>query len=630
MDWYGRRFSIYQTRSGDILLGTTAGVFKYNRSQNNFTAIPQLSGYTYNIIEDSRGVWWSATISEGIKFFNPLSGESGHFENDPKNKGSISNNMVNSLYEDSRGNLWIATEGGGACRLSADRKTIKRYNAKNGLPSNFVFKVLEDNSEQLWLTTSKGLVQLDPQSETTTVYTSANGLLNDQFNYNSGFRDESGRLYFGSVKGMISFNPSSFHKNSFVPPLFLTGFQVHNKELAIGQQSPLKQSILYTNTIELAHDQSSFSIDFAALSYTAPQMNQYAYKMEGIDTKWMPLEKNRKVYFTNLAPGKYVFKLKAANGNGIWSLKETMLTIIILPPWWLSSTAYVIYALSALGLVTFLFRNYHRRMKLKSQEKLDLLHFEKEKELYEAKMKFFTNIAHEIKTPLTLIKGPLERIIKKAEVLPDIKNSLAIMERNTDRLIELTSQLLDYRQTETGSFTLSFTEENITQLLQDTYFSFKPWAEQKNLNYTLHLTTDPLIAFADSDALSKIVSNLLSNAIKYADKKVSIELAIDNYDKTFHIEFQNDGDIVPADMSEKIFEPFFRLKKTEKQKGTGIGLSLARSLAELHGGNLVVREDKSMNVFRVTLPIYTERQATIDRNVSSIDFTDKINTSTIS
>jgi len=612
-------FSIYKTKGGQILLGTTAGVFKYDEKKDQFHAVPQLAGYTYNIIEDKKGFWWSATISEGVKYFHPGSGKSGNFQYDPANKSGISNNMVNSLFEDSKANLWIATEGGGVCKLSPDRKTIKRYNTKNGLPSNFVFKALEDDRGIMWITTSKGLVQLDDQTNNIAVYTSANGLLNDQFNYNSGFRDVEGRLYFGSVKGMISFSPSDFKKNTFVPPVYFTGFQVHNNELSIGKKSPLKESVLFTKNIDLDYDQSSFSIDFAALSFTAPQMNRYAYKMEGIDTKWNSLEKNRKVYFTNLAPGKYVFKVKAANGNGIWNEKESSITITILPPWWQSPTAYVVYGLLALGVVAYGFRNYHLRIKQKNQEKMDLLHFEKEKELYEAKMKFFTNIAHEIKTPLTLIYGPLERIIKKAEDIPGIKNSLAIMKRNTDRLLELTNQLLDYRQTEAGGFTLSFTEENISKLMQETYFSFKPLADKKKLSYHLHLSKDPLIAYADNEAFIKIISNLLSNAIKYADKKVMLSLQTNEAAKTFRIIIKNDGDLVPEEMREKIFEPFFRLKKTEKQKGTGIGLALARSLAELHGGKLVFEEKESMNAFVLTLPTYQEKQTVLEKTVTLTD-----------
>jgi len=601
-------FSLYQTASGVILVGTTAGVFRYDKNHDSFTPIPALNGYTYNILEDHKGVWWSATIADGIKYFNPHTKAAGSFTYNLKNENSISNNMVNALFEDEQHQLWIATEGGGLCRLSPDRKNIKRYNTSNGFPSNFVFKVLQDAQGQLWISTSKGLVQLDPATESIRVYTSVNGLLNDQFNYNSGYKNDSGRMYFGSVKGMISFKPIKLPQNYFNPPVYFTGFQVNNVELPIQSKSTLPQSMVYTKNIKLTHNQSSFSIDFAALSFTAPQMNTYAYKMEGVDTGWTYLEKNRKVYFTDLSAGTYIFKVKTANNIGIWNNNEAMLKIVITPPWWLSKTAYILYFCVAAMLALLMFRYYHKHLKKENQQRIDLLIFEKEKEIYDAKMKFFTNIAHEIRTPLTLIKGPLERVMDKTAGMPEIKNSLAALERNTNRLLHLTGQLLDYRKTEAGGFVLSFEEENISRILEEAFVSFTTLAEQKNIDYLLHLPPKPLIAYADNEVLTKIITNLLSNAIKYAQKQVSINLASDLKTKSFSIEIDNDGFLIPDDMKEKVFEAFVRLKGTEKQQGTGIGLALARSLAELHQGTLTIPEgNKCFNRFILHLPMLHAR-----------------------
>jgi signal transduction histidine kinase/ligand-binding sensor domain-containing protein len=606
--------SFYRTRAGDVLLSTTAGVFAYQPATDDFRTIPALTGYTYNILEDRKGVLWSATISDGVKFYDPKTGVSGSFQHNPKDRNSLGSNMVNALFEDNRGNLWIATEGGGACRLGADRKTFKRYSTKNGFPSNFVFKILEDDQSNLWISTSKGLIQLNAVTEVLTIYNRANGLLNEQFNYNSGYKDATGQLYFGSVKGMISFNPNNFARNNFVPPVYITGFQVQNKELLIRKGSPLSQSIVTTDAITLPYDQSSFSIDFAALSYIAPRMNAYAYKMEGLDRGWTHLASNRKVYFTNLSPGRYTFKVKAANNSGAWNAEEAKLTITILPPWWSSTSAYVFYCLCSIGFGLYLVRNYHRQMEKKNRQKMDQLGFEKEKEVYEAKMKFFTNIAHEIRTPLSLIKAPLERVINKAGHLPEIKNSLAIMEQSTNQLIDLTNQLLDYRQTEAGGFRLHFQKEHISELLEDTYASFKPLAEQRNLDYRLILPTATLVAYADKEALIKILNNLLSNAVKYANNEVVVHLSTNEADSTFTIEIKNDGYLIPRDMKERIFEPFVRLKKTEKQKGTGIGLALARSLTELHQGKLYVKEGtEKLNVFVLTLPVYQQRPTRKER-----------------
>ncbi len=418
----------------------------------------------------------------------------------------------------------------------------------------------------------------------------------------------AGNIYFGSVKGLISFNPATFSDDTVIPAVYITGFQVHAKELPIQSHSPLQQSIIVTSSLSLTYEQSSFSIDFAALHFTAPEMTEYAYKMEGLDEEWTYLKTNRKAYFTNLAAGNYVFKVKAANSSGIWSSKETTLAIKILPPFWATSWAYAFYIMAAAALLYFLVRQYHKRIEEKNRQKIELLHYEKEKEIYETKLQFFTNIAHEIRTPLTLIKGPVDNIFDQIAELPQIEKDLTIMRRNTDRLIDLTNQLLDFRKTEIKGFSLQFTEVNIQELLQDHYNSFSALAKQRKLYFTLHLPSVPVMANADVDALSKIWSNLLSNAIKYAEKEVTVRLELQAEKEEFVLHVSNDGYIIPANMKEKIFEPFFRLKATEKQRGTGIGLALARSLTQLHKGKLYVkRTTTTLNEFILELPLYPEK-----------------------
>ncbi len=239
-----------------------------------------------------------------------------------------------------------------------------------------------------------------------------------------------------------------------------------------------------------------------------------------------------------------------------------------------------------------------------------MLENDKEKQIYNAKIEFFTNVAHEIRTPLTLIKGPMEKVIRRSEMVPDIQNNLKIMEKNTNRLLDLTNQLLDFRKTETNTFNLNFVKININKLIGDVFVSFKLLAEQKNLNYTLHQPPDILFAYIDTEAVNKILSNLFNNAIKYADKVVEVELLPFTSDScTFTIEIRNDGHIIPPEMGEKIFEPFFRLKETEKHVGTGIGLSLSRSLTELHKGVLNLKKTEgARNIFMLALPIHQEKE----------------------
>ena len=400
----------------------------------------------------------------------------------------------------------------------------------------------------------------------------------------------------------------------FTPPVYITGIQIDNKDVLIAKEgSPLQKSITETSNITFQHNQSTFSIDFAALSYTAPEMSEYAYKMEGLDMDWTYLKRNRKVYFTELAPGSYTFKVKAAAGNGVWNNQERELQIEILPPMWRSKWAYGLYAILAFALILLGVRNYHNRVEEKNRRKIELLEIKKETEIFEAKIDFFTNVAHEIKTPLTLIKGPLEKVMRKAAGIPEIQDSLRIMERNTGRLIDLTNQLLDFRQTEIKGFQLSFVKANITELVEDTFTGFRPLAEQKNMSYRLATPGHPVYAFVDLDAFNKIMNNLFSNAVKYADSKLFVSLFnIKENEQHFTIAIKNDGYLIPAEMTEKIFEPFFRLPETNKQKGTGIGLALSRSLAQLHNGSLILHPaENNLNVFILSLPLHQHRETNI-------------------
>jgi len=464
--------------------------------------------------------------------------------------------------------------------------------------------MLEDEKKNLWITTTRGLVCFNPLTKTIKIYTKANGLLSDQFNYNSAFKDRSGTMYFGCVKGMISFNPNYFIENNFVPPVYITGFQVNNNELiADEKKSPLKQSISLTKKVKLPHNQSSFSIDFAALSYTAPETIEYAYKMEGLDKSWTYIKTNRKVYFTNLAPGNYTFRVKAATGNGTFTKNEQQLTIEILPPFWATIWAYSFYAITTGLIIFWLIRMYHNRQVEKHTRKIELMEHEKEKEIYQAKIEFFTNVAHEIRTPLTLIKAPMEKIMKNATNMQAANVYLKTMEKNTNRLVDLTNELLDFRKTETKGFSLDFIQIDITGLLKDIYTNFGTIAEQKSLEYKLLLPTMQILAYADVEALNKILSNLLNNAIKYAYKKVRLKL-LPVTGNNFIIEIENDGYVIPEELKEKVFEPFFRIEKTKHQMGSGIGLALSRSLAELHKGELYMKKGETgMNVFVLSLPI---------------------------
>ena len=601
-----------KTRRGMVLVGTTHGFFRYNPVNRDFTLIDKIPppDFIYCIREDDNGMVWIGTVRDGIYRYNPDNNTATKLNYHYPVKNALNSTTTNCIFQDSNKKLWFATEGLGLWRYDPENDSYKFYDSSNGFPSNYIFRIEEDDNSNLWVSTTRGLVCLNPENDNLKVYTKANGLLSDQFNYNSSFKDADGTIYFGCVRGMISFNPSDFKENDITAPVYITGFQVHNKEISVGgKDSLLNESIISTKRIDLDYRQSSFSIDFAALSFPSPEMTRYKYIMKGLEKYETELRSNHKVYFTQLKPGHYTFVVRAAGNNGIWT-KPTCLDIDIAPPFWESVWAYIFYAVAFILSIYYLVRNYHRRTLERNKRLIESLENDKEKQIYNAKIEFFTNVAHEIRTPLTLIKGPMEKVIKKAEHVPEIQNNLKIMEKNTNRLLDLTNQLLDFRKTETNGFSLNFVKTNVADLLADTFLLFKPMAEQKKLSYSFVTPPKAVYAHIDIEAFTKIISNLINNAIKYSSSVIEVELfdCVPNC-PTFSIEIRNNGQLIPYEMREQIFQPFFRMKETEKQIGTGIGLSLSRSLAELHNGVLVLNKSiNNLNIFNLTLPVHQEKE----------------------
>ena len=602
--------TLINTRRGNIYIGTRNGLYRFDFAGNTFLNIPEIPAdcFVHSILEDKNGILWIGTMGKGLYYYDPIRKIARNILHDPKNKISLSSNSVTTVFEDSSGQMWVGTEGGGLCRYIPETNSFTSYQVKDGLPGNTIYKILEDSKANLWISTSQGLVCLTPRTNKIKIFTVSNGLLSDQFNYNSGYKDPNGTMYFGSVKGLISFNPDKFFENNYQAPLFITNITVNNQDLVVNsKESPLKKSILYTRAITLKHNQSSFAIDFAALGFTAPEVVQYKYTMAGLEKNWTVLKNKRRIYFTNLLPGKYIFKIKAASLNGEWQSNETALTINILPPFWASPRAFLVYIFLAIVGAYYLFKLYHRNIADKNRRKIEILEHSKEKEIYQAKINFFTNVAHEIKTPLTLIKAPLEKVLKNID--EDSKNgfNLRIMEKNTEKLIYLTNQLLDFRQVEMNGIHLSFTRINLTALLEETSNNFKPLLEEKKISIQLFFPDDPVFADLDPDAFQKIVNNLFLNAINYCEQTVIIKLNEDRLRNVFNLKFKNDGLLIERSLSDKIFDPFYRIKNN-KHSGNGLGLALSRSIAILHNGTLELSTtENGLNIFTLVIPLHQNK-----------------------
>ena len=602
-------FKIYETKANKVLVLTALGIQAYNQQTDRFEDVEGFGErYFYTaFLEAADGSLWAGTYRNGLYRYDPKTGQKTAYSFSAKGKTGISSNAINGVFQDSVGRIWITTENG-LNRFDAASGTFTRFSLKNGFPSNVFYSIIEDAGHALWISTSNGLVEFYPETQNLKIYTKANGLLSDQFNYNSAYKAEDGTMYFGSVDGMVSFNPQNFRKNTYKPPILITGLQIDNREVLVNKTgSPLQKSITGINAIELKNKQSSFSIDFATLSYAAPEMTHYWYKLEGLNSEWIDLGRNHKVYFTQLAAGDYEFSVKSLSRFGVVSALSAPLSIGVLPPFYASWWAYILYFLLIIALFIMALRYFHNRTKAKNELRIKQLNTQKEREVYQAKIEFFTNVAHEIRTPLTLIKAPLEKILTHNEQVPQIEGDLRTMDKNTSRLLDLVNQLLDFRKTEMAILKLTFVEVNISALIKNTVSRFGQVIDEKNIDLSLDLGAGDFYAYVDEEAVTKIISNLINNAVKYAAAIVSVSL--EHSENTFTLKVKNDGTLIPAHFREKIFEPFFRVSEFTEQSGSGIGLSLAHSLTQLHSGRLTMdAENPKLNAFMLTMPVHQENE----------------------
>ncbi len=597
-------FSFYEDSKGNMWIGTLWSLYVSPKNKMSFREIEALRGnFIFDILEDKEGLLWIVTLGQGVFKYDPLSGDVEHFFNREGDQSSLPSNAVSSITEDSRGRLWFATDGGGICMYDKTAGRFISYGIADGLPDNTAYKILEDANRCLWFGTTKGLVRFDPQTKESRVFTVNDGLPGNRFNYRSALKSRSGKLYFGSLEGLIVFDPCCIEKNQFIPPVFITKMTVSNREITPhSDPDMITQSISNTQKIVLKHNQSTIGFEFAALDYTAPQANNYAYMMENVDKTWIYTNNNHSVSYAKLPPGKYIFRVKGSNNDGIWNEMGTNIRIEILPPWWLSTGAYFLYFVLIIGLGYYCIRHYKQKQEKKIYEKQHLFETQKEKELYRSKIDFFTNVAHEIRTPLTLINSPLEDLLEMNIENERIRKNLTIMEQNTRLLLNQINQLLDFRKVESDTLPMNFTYENISDLLKELIEGFEPFIQREEKVLRMQFPEQTVLGMTDRDALVKILNNLLSNAVKYSDRCIDVELRIcDGY---VVVVVRNDGELIPENQKEKVFEPFFRMKKdVGKTPGSGIGLAIARSFAERHRGSLSLKIENDNNVFILKLPL---------------------------
>lgn len=598
-------FSIYKDFTGTIWVGTIAGLNRYIPENDCFERIgePLLNTFVYDIIQDHTGLIWVASTGRGLFCFNPQTKKWKHFDHNQNDPNSLAHNKVIALYLDEKKRFWIGTEGGGLSQFIYETQKFKNYNTSNGLPNNVIYAIVSDR-DYLWISSNRGLSRFNPDNLEIKTFTKADGLQGNQFNFKSGYKTRSGKIYFGGINGFNAFVPDELRDNKFIPPIVITNMQLFNKDLEIGaKNSPLKANISFTEEITLKHNQSVLNFDFVALSYCAPNKNQYAYKLEGFDKEWIEAGNNGRISYTNLPPGRYTLQIKGSNNDGLWNEEGATLQIRVLPPIWASFWAYLLYIVILAASVYYYLR--HLKQKRESEEliRLEKIQANNEIELYNAKIDFFTNIAHEIRTPISLIKAPLDALTKinKDKKLNDY---ILVMERNTNRLMSLINQLLDFRKAEKNSYSVNYRQIDLVELLHNLIGSFSYSASARSIELKLITNDNQFIVNADAECITKIVTNLLANAIKHANNKVELRLITNINDNDYYeIQVYDNGEGIEITEKEKIFQPFYQIHKSKNEnQGTGIGLALAKLLVDIHGGKIMVESVKNeYTLFTVNL-----------------------------
>jgi signal transduction histidine kinase/ligand-binding sensor domain-containing protein/AraC-like DNA-binding protein len=607
-------YSINEDRKGRIWVSTISGLNLYDPQKDHFIRIAGEGldkSCIYQVYEDKEGMIWVATYDRGLMGIDSKTNKITTYTHQNK-AGSISSNKVICIYDDEQGNLWLGTDAGGLNIFNKKTKQFRTGNEEYGISSAVIYGILKGSDHTLWLSANNGIFEIDLKKKSTRYFGKWDNLQSQQYNYKSFYKSTDGKLYFGGINGFNAFYPDSIKNTNSPMHLLFTNFQLFNKDVAVDEKNgPLHQSIDYTKDITLAHSQSVISFEYAALSFIAPNKIQYAFKMEGFDKNWNDVGSQRKATYTNLPAGDYVFKVKDTSGNPENKMAEIRLTV--LPPWYKSNLAYFIYGLLLVAVILYSRKALTEKARKRNEIKLERLKNKSEQEFYKQKIDFFTAMAHEIKTPLSLIVAPLERMINTSSTQSANWEHLKVMEENSDRLLTLVNQLLDFRRIESDVFKLYIEKLELVSFVNSMYERFKLIAEKKGIDFSMKSSIKKLNICADGEALTKILGNLLTNAFKFSRSRVLITInpvKIKGDQKFFSITVEDDGIGIPEDQISYIFTKFFKVISKEHHYsnlgGTGIGLSLSKSLSEKHGGELLVKSKEGhCTTFTVLLPLTT-------------------------
>jgi signal transduction histidine kinase/DNA-binding response OmpR family regulator/sugar lactone lactonase YvrE len=594
-------YAIFEDSQRRLWVATMNGLNRYNPEDDTFTRVCHMGVLTIDIDEYEQGDLWLSTQGDGLWRYNPKTGKTKQYRYVEKDKTSIPSNEVNTAIVDESGRLWVGTLGG-LCYYDDSHDRFVRVPLD--IVSQNILSIVEDYGA-LWIATDRGIVKYVP-NEGVQQFTRQDGLSGEQAMANAALKVSSGQIFVGTTSGFSAFFPYRIKANNVMPNVYVTTIEIRNKQLF--DDNGLACDLSRTSEVELDYDEAQMvGFSFASLSYCSPKKNQYAYKLEGFDRDWNYVGNQTKATYTNLSAGTYTLHVKATNNDGLWSTNEATLRIVVHPPFWWSWYAKLLYALLICAAIWYYVHMRLRRANRQHQQEMERLSQEKEKEVRDARLNFFTMIAHEIRTPVSLIIGPLGKLMKEGGQPSD---DLRVIDRNAHRLLELVNQLLDFRKVEQQRLVMHFEPCDINELVQSVSVRFEPTFSQGGKRFTVECQTQQLTAIVDREAITKVISNLLTNANKYTKDEVRLTCQAEPDEQHFRIVVADNGVGIRQEDQQRIFEPFFQAQ--DNKPGTGIGLNIVRNIVNQHHGTISVSSEVGQGAtFVVTLPM--------QQSVSAID-----------
>ncbi|HPG38904.1 MAG TPA: two-component regulator propeller domain-containing protein [bacterium] len=613
---------------GRLLLGSNNGLIIFDKAIREFSHLDYDVDNILNneavvtILIDRERLWWIGYLRSGLVRYNPATGDYVHYRSDPGAVNSLNNNFVQSLYQDKSGQLWIATRKG-LNRFNKTTGEFFSYTKTDGLPSNVIVGILEDNSGNLWLSTTNGLTKFNIGQENFNNYDISDGLQGNQFWINSCFKSQSGELFFGGNNGFNTFFPDDMTRflNPHIPPIVISSVKISNRPII--HNFPANSS--GADTLRLSWRENQISFEFAALDYTRPDKNQFAYMLQGFDTDWIYAGTRRYANYTNLDPGYYTFKVKGTNNDGVWNETGTVLSLFISTPFWKTWWALVLYGIIAAGFIYAVNAYFISLVRIRHDLKIERMEKEKAREINQFKLQFFTDVAHEFKTPLTLIQAPLEEIITSRKRGFQYEHEFRLMHRNVRYLLRLVHQLLDFRKAEQGKMELKTSHGNIVQFIREVYELFSDSALKHGIDYQFIAGSENIDGWFDWEKLEEILVNLIDNAFKYSPNHGKICVTVDTVSSpedtcpNVVIGVKDSGIGIPAENLAHIFERFFHARDENhpNQVSSGLGLALSKRLTELHHGEITVTSEPGKgSCFTVRLPL-GDRHLQADEKVTA-------------